>query len=188
MEIPWANIGEFLKAAVPSIIAGIVAWVGIQNWITAKNKLALDLFDRRYAAWSRLSDLIQQRRGEKEPVLQQPIFLVPFTDVQVALSREIGESRFLFGPEVQAQLLVVEKGLTETAHWKTAHDFHPPEHDLAGQKLLTEAVTNWFSHSQRTTEEIDLLGQLVEPYMMVNRIAVNRPAEPFAARFRKRRA
>ncbi|WOB78463.1 hypothetical protein [Brevundimonas nasdae] len=188
MDISWMNIGEFLKAAVPSIIAGIVAWVAIQNWITAKNKLALDLFDRRYAAWSRLSDLIEKRRGEKEPVLQQPVFLVPFTDVQIALGREIKEARFLFGPEVQAQLLVVEKGLTDTAHWKTAHDFVPPEHDLEGQRRLAETIKTWFFHSQKTTKEISILGQLVEPYMMVNQIAVNRPAEPFTARFRKRKA
>jgi hypothetical protein len=53
-QIDWPLLGTILSGTIPITIAAIVAWVAVQQWITAKNKLALDLFDRRFAAWKAL--------------------------------------------------------------------------------------------------------------------------------------
>jgi len=47
-----------LSAAVAPITAAIVAWIAFQQWQTARQKLILDLFDRRFAAYSDFSNSV----------------------------------------------------------------------------------------------------------------------------------
>lgn len=46
------------------LVAAIVAYVAWQQWRTAHNKLAIDLFDRRYALYLKFTDLLAQRHSE----------------------------------------------------------------------------------------------------------------------------
>ncbi|MFN3558925.1 MAG: hypothetical protein ACK4UQ_06520 [Brevundimonas sp.] len=168
MEIPWANIGEFLKAAVPSLIAAIVAWVGIQNWITAKNKLALDLFDRRHTAWRKAVTAI---RAALDEIAESDG--VTNVDVRVhteALQDAIEDCYYLFGKEV-IDALMQYRSMLETAA-------------ISGSKNADAIDASFASMS----ESWHRIFTLVEPYMMLDKIAVNRPAAPLAIMPRNRRA
>lgn len=104
MDITWAIIGEVLKTAVPSIIAGIVAWVGIQNWITAKNKLALDLFDRRIKAWTDLERCFQTALIEAEKTYLDGDEIVIPTSTMIDFARIESNAHWLFGEAVRLKI------------------------------------------------------------------------------------
>lgn len=167
MDISWVNIGEFLKAAVPSIIAGVVAWIGIQNWITAKNKLALDLFHLRHAAWRRAVAAI--RNGLDELAESDGVTDVNLRRHTDALQEAIEDCYYLFGDEVLNALQEYRDLLLKASRMS--------DKDPTVTMAFDEMAGRW-----------NTIFPLVEPYMMLDKIAVNRPTEPFTAWFRKRRA
>jgi hypothetical protein len=165
MAIPWLAIGEFIKAAVPAIIAAIVAWVAVQNWITAKNKLALDLFDRRHAVWRQISEsytvVLKELLEDRE--------LAPF-EVSTGLG-SFGKAKeqafFLFGSDVMKPLGELEMFLFRAGkrpQWVKGED-GGDEVDAA------------FLRSRQTAAAWESLTTAIVPYMMVGHIAVNRPAK-----------
>ena len=48
-DATWLSIAQ---AVGPTIVAVIVAYVAIRQWLTARNKLKLDLFDKRLAIYT----------------------------------------------------------------------------------------------------------------------------------------
>lgn len=99
-EIDWPAVGEALQASVPSMIAAIVAWVGVQQWVTARNKLAMELFDRRFAAWQAYARALEDyltaiTDGRTTDGVLEP---VPTPEGQAFLFAQSG-TRYLFGAD-----------------------------------------------------------------------------------------
>lgn len=171
MEIPWANIGEFLKAAVPSIIAGIVAWVGIQNWITAKNKLALDLFDRRIKAWTDLERCFQAALIEAEKTYLDGDEIVISTSTMIDFARVESNAHWLFGEPVRLKINEVAYRIVAMTAEQADDKFDTSHRTRAAQ--FNNVV------SRPSIIALGQLRRMAEPYMMLDRISVNRPARPF---------
>lgn len=171
MDIPWANIGEVMKAAVPSIIAGIVAWVAVQNWITAKNKLALDLFDRRIKAWNELERCFVTALTEAEKSYIQGDEIVIPNAIMLELARVESNAHWLFGETVRLKISEVGFAIVSMTAEQADDDFDNP--------LRTREAQFNGDVCRPTVRALHQLRRLVEPYMMLDQIAVNRPAKPF---------
>src|SRR5438876_9829505 len=53
----WLAISNFVLSSVIAVVAGYIAW---QQWQTARQKLRLDLFERRYALYDSVVDMINE--------------------------------------------------------------------------------------------------------------------------------
>jgi hypothetical protein len=88
-SIYW-YVTDFLKALTPLVIGLALAYVAFRQWRTAKAKVRLDLFDRRFSVYmgarNLLNDLIGTN-GFKPEVLE-------------AHRSKLAESRFLFSSDV----------------------------------------------------------------------------------------
>ena len=86
-DATWLSIAQ---AVGPTIVAVIVAYVAIRQWLTARNKLKLDLFEKRYdvyiAVVTYLSRLTQGVRITNEHVHE--------------VSFAIAGCEFVFNPEM----------------------------------------------------------------------------------------
>jgi hypothetical protein len=82
------------------VIATFVAFIGAFQWFTAREKLRLDLYDRRFEVYSRTVDLIQATMewSSRDPLMRLEIHRL---FIKAAL-----ESRFLFAndPSIAALL------------------------------------------------------------------------------------
>jgi hypothetical protein len=85
----------YLQALGPLLIGVAVAIVAFLQWRTAKRKLALDLFDKRFAWYSAVKDHLYV------PLNDGPD---PAREAFLAFVRLADEAYFLFGPEIQARL------------------------------------------------------------------------------------
>ena len=94
----WLQVST---ALLPPVIAAGVAFVAYQQWVTARRKLSLDLFDKRFAVFMDIRKLASE-------ALQ----LGALTDV-AAPNEVVAKGRFLFGPEVEAELLVFHAACTK---------------------------------------------------------------------------
>lgn len=179
MEIPWANIGEFLKAAVPSIIAAIVAWVGIQNWITAKNKLALDLFDRRIKAWTDLEHCFQKALNHAHDTYAAGGEIEFPNSTLIDFARIESNAHWLFGETVRQKINEVSARIVAMTAEQAEDDINSPHRTreaIFGNIISLPAVI-----------ALGELRRMAEPFMMLDKISVSRPAKPWTARLRKRR-
>ncbi|WP_029620233.1 hypothetical protein [Pseudorhizobium marinum] len=81
-----------MQALLTPIIAAAVAWIAWQQWQTARHKVMLDLFDRRFAVFMDAREIVShggQRDRLKDPGLPNDI---------------VARGRFLFGSEILDQL------------------------------------------------------------------------------------
>jgi hypothetical protein len=81
---------------VAVFIAAIVAFIAFLQWQTAREKVLLDLFDKRFAVYDELRAAVAQRH---EPTAS--------SDFARAASR----AQFLFGPKVQTFLEEIQQDL-----------------------------------------------------------------------------
>lgn len=171
-EIDWPLVVEAMKIVPPLVIAGIVAWIAYQQWVTAKNKLALDLFDKRFAANKRIIDLMAQRANERVEKADRMIgaYGTPLSD---ELDREIIEARYLFGEAVFQKMIATTDKLESLVRAKSK--LHEINDVLLDDPVLdahmAKISTAWRTVSRLKHEVADL----VEPYMMLDHISVSRP-------------
>jgi len=96
MELPiWLEYAKALGAPVVAVVAAVIAGViAYRQWITARNKLKLDLFDRRLKIYT---DAFAVIKWMAEPDL---------SDRQLIwnLEKSYAESRWLLGEEVTIHL------------------------------------------------------------------------------------
>lgn len=83
----WSAVTAWMTLAT----ALFVAWIAYQQWRTARQKLAVDLFERRAAVYDKVVDAATKVIGPGRPVDDQPFRL---------LHTARSEAQFLFGPEV----------------------------------------------------------------------------------------
>ncbi|MGO1073186.1 hypothetical protein [Lysobacter sp. CA199] len=94
-EPHWtAYVSAIAQPIVALLVACLAAWIAYRQYRTARNKLKLDLFDRRFLVYEAARKALTQAygHGKLEPS-QQFEYL---SSVQAA--------RWLFGPEVQEYL------------------------------------------------------------------------------------
>ena len=85
----WLQVGQILSTAM---IGSIVAWIAWRQWKTAHEKVKLDLFDRRFAVFMDVREIVSQG-GMRER----------FSDHSLP-NEVIARGRFLFGPDILIQL------------------------------------------------------------------------------------
>lgn len=164
-------IAAMISGLIALITAGVVAFIAWRQWRTAKDKLAIDLFDRRHVVWQRgsaaytqaLRELFLEREDGQGSLLPSP-GLAEF-------GRAKEQAYFLFGVEVVKHWTAVEMALfhlgrgigrkREMFEADDAFEARAPENDRYSQ----QAQVGW-----------DELKRAIEPYMMMGHIAVNRPA------------
>lgn len=171
-EIDWSVVLDFVKAVPPILIAGIVGWVAFQQWRTAKDKLALDLFDRRFAAHRAITASMKSWSNEPYRVVENVVFKPP-SEHSIQLNREVAEARFLFGDDVREQLKVVVKLLDDLESAKDALHTYDRESDAEGERKARRMMIA-FSDLAEAQSELD---HRVERYMMLNKISVGKPKE-----------
>lgn len=171
-EIDWLLIVEVVKIVPALVIAGIVALIAYQQWVTAKVKLALDLFDKRFAANKHIRDLMAQRANEKVENVTRMLgaYSTPLSD---ELDREIVEARYLFGEPVFQKMVEVTEALDRVvrANSKLAEINNTVLEDAVFDKLTRDIFSARRNASQLKHE----IAELVEPYMMLDHISVSRP-------------
>lgn len=156
----WAPIiGPAITGLVAIITGGAVAYFAWRNWRTAKDKLAIDLFDRRLANYRAWNLCFQSRRDllAKHGRPGVPLYEIHEwnPDVRVA----VDDSRFLFGEDIHSDIL----GLMSLMD------------DWSGSlAAMSDAATDL---GRQVDKRMYRLGRAVEPYMMLDKIAVNRPAK-----------
>ena len=80
---------------VTAFIAAVVAFIAFLQWQTAREKVLLDLFDKRFAVYEELRSVMGRHLGSG---IDEPAFY--------NFVRTVSRAKFLFGPEVQTFLEV----------------------------------------------------------------------------------
>lgn len=111
MEPHWTT---YLTAMMTPVVACFGAWIAYQQWITARDKLRLDLYDRRLAVYQ---------------VARETLGIV-FTegdlkrDDETAYLQGTVRARWLFGKEIEAYLM--------KEFWPQLADLHCTVSELDG--------------------------------------------------------
>ncbi len=94
----WHGLGEtwfgcrWGQIISTAIIGTIVAWIAWRQWKTAHEKVKLDLFDRRFAVFMDVREIVSQG-GMRDRLSDQGL-----------PNEVVARGRFLFGPEILKQL------------------------------------------------------------------------------------
>ena len=75
------------------LVGGFGAWIAFQQWRTARDKLRLDLFERRSAVVQALREFLRDVTPNGQPT----------ADATIAFHEAIEQGRFLFGDELLLQ-------------------------------------------------------------------------------------
>ena len=77
---------ELLKASTPLVIGILAAYIAYQQWLTARHKLKMELFDRRFKVYQAARDLMDEMTIDASP------------DIELIkrLDRLVPEAEFLF--------------------------------------------------------------------------------------------
>jgi Tfp pilus assembly protein PilN len=134
---------------VTLFVGAVVAGIAFLQWRTAREKVLLDLFDKRFALYEELRSIVGRWLGSG---IDQPAFF----DFTRAASR----SQFLFGPEVQTYLEGRRIDLSREMTSRNIVEPRPPPEDRR-EAVYTELVARKDRLSNFFTD-FDLL---VAPYM-----------------------
>jgi hypothetical protein len=158
-------IAAVISGCIAVLTGGIVGFFAWRQWRTAQDKLALELFDRRFKLWSEfevafVDTLTEARRdycAKRSISLGEPM-IRRLTNIEA-------DSRWLFGPEVVGAMAEVSAALLAIV------GFRALEGDAA-------KPSDAFRHSiaPKAFQAMNILRARIEPYMMMGDIAVNRPA------------
>lgn len=164
-------VAAFISGGIALVTGTIVSFIAWRQWRTAQDKLALELFDKRFECWKKLekslSDYLDAAETRYISGKGRPL---PVSVIHAWTDGE-SDSHWLFGPEVFEMARLVGLRLARVAD-------HSLELDFDGEP---DAKTDRFT--QVICEPVYIafrdLRTLAEPYMMLDKIAVNRPSKPF---------
>jgi hypothetical protein len=134
-------------SGLTAFVAVIVAVIAFLQWVTAREKVRLDLFDKRFAVYDELRAAMSLHLGGDTG----PAFL--------EFARAVSRARFLFGPEVQAFLEDREKDLGREMTLKGLLPQPIPEDQRGETAAELAALLRRHADFRRDFD------QLVAPYM-----------------------
>ena len=79
-----------MTATLTVLVAVVVAIIAFLQWVTARQKVVLDLFDKRFAVYEELREVVGRHVSRGAASIED---MGKFT-------RAAGRAQFLFGPEV----------------------------------------------------------------------------------------
>jgi hypothetical protein len=129
----WTS--DILKGLPAGVVALIVAAISWRQYLVAKAKLKLDLFERRYAifqqTWEILSEVVSHGTREKAYGLATPF------------NNFLPQARFLLGKKIAAYLDIA------SSNWAELHGLEGERTDIAGADLQnniarTTELKGWF--------------------------------------------
>jgi hypothetical protein len=126
---------------VTAFIAAIVAVIAFLQWQTAREKVLLDLFDKRFAVYADLCEVV---RGQ--------IDQTSYFGFKGAASR----ARFLFGPEVQTFLDRTSQDLLETVEQNLKTEPIPEDQRVALQAAQVARADRLSDFSRDFDEKVAL--------------------------------
>lgn len=101
---PGSDLALLAKAAfgllLPMLIAGCVALIAYLQWRTAKNKLALDLFDRRLSVFTMINSAVEEFLSNGRALHPNDASERWKSSPMARFWTHYDSARFLFGPEV----------------------------------------------------------------------------------------
>lgn len=152
-------------ALITGIVIATIAW---RQWKTAKDKLALDLFDRRFDAYKAVLAAIEARQDEirKGDIREQAVDGWPETEALSQFWRESSDARFLFGDDVDDILDLMNENLRDQAK---AHLEFQTKGVPSYEVYMRSVMAMWAL--------TDKLRRTVELYMKMGHISVARPAK-----------
>lgn len=151
------------QTVLVGLIAGLFAW---GQWHTARQKLGLDLFEKRLEAYEKLRDAVLACQLANPPTMQQTF----------ALDRSIHEMRFLFGAETVRLL----RDLSELFFvWRTAESRFERAcaanvRDENRIEQLSNEADNAATAARRASDELD---PLMSPYLRMGQKLPRSPTE-----------
>lgn len=166
--VDWSKTTDIvLRLLLPVVIAGIVAFIAFQQWRTARDKLALDLFDRRFANFQSVHETVRAYlaavRSLKFPDVESEDERARFS----AFWSHYDSARFLFGPDVCDCLDELSERLANFKTVKTA-------------LIMGEVGVSW-THVRDAEFEVDFalseFRNTVARYVSLGHIAVRRMAK-----------
>jgi hypothetical protein len=166
-----AIIAAIINAGVAIATGTVVGYIAWRQSRTARNKLALDLFAERFKAWKSLEKAfgayVEDSNGRYMSVRNRgvdPKILRMWVDAE-------SDTFWLFGPEVFGNTRLVGDHLAELAAC-------PLDEDDQGEPFerLERFETRIAMPAYRA---FVALRSSMEPYMMLDNIAVNRPVGSF---------
>lgn len=165
-------IAAIISASVAVITGTVVGYFAWKQWRVAQDKLALDLFDRRFAIWSRIQLKLAERLKEIHSAHdegKQPHFI---TENLQSLWVAIDDAHFLFGEDVRAALKKVDDAIFSFGG--DSPDSWVDYETTAGRKAKVPAR---HVGQETVTKALRALREAVEPYMAMQKIGVSRPAK-----------
>jgi hypothetical protein len=145
-------------AYITAVIAALVAFIALLQWKTARDKVLLDLFDKRYAIYEDLRIVMSEydRRGTLE---LEKIF--------GKFGRAQARAKFLFGEEVNAYLEQCQLDLIGASNDARRGNSVSPIPEAAEDPVLMRMnrLANFFA----------VLDRLVSPYMSHRQKALGNP-------------
>jgi hypothetical protein len=151
MMCAYSPYGFNMINGMTVFIALIVAFISALQWITARQKVVLDLFDKRFAVYE---DLIRAfpMHGRESPTIED---FANFT-------RAANRAQFLFGPEVAKFLQERLGDLSYITVEDNRKEKTPIPSDVVHQ---TAEQKEYVARLNHMTSFFQDLNTLVEPYM-----------------------
>jgi len=138
------QVAEGIPAGIVALVVGIVgAVIAWRQYQTARAKLKLDLFDRRYgifmATWSHLSSVVQNGPEPKGDASQAFEIIKTFRN-------NVPQAGFLFGEDIERYLDEIHENQMEAWGLRMKYD----QGDLSQQEIVRKTeLTNWFLNEAR---------------------------------------
>jgi hypothetical protein len=154
---PWI---AFLVAIASVCVGALAVWVALRQSKTSRQKLRLDLYDKRFAVFERTLAFYSALLGSAES-LQSDAFESLFRE----FIRAHNESQFLFDPESGIFKLLGQ--MVQRAGASRGFKTHAREADpnavLELHKNFQEALTFWYT-------SMGQLGQAIAPYLNFHKV------------------
>jgi len=166
----WAPV---IAATITGLVtlgtAVVIARIAHRQAETAANKLALDLFEKRFAVWKAL----EKAFGDVFDDARSRYMSMTDRDISAALKEAWIEAEvdghWLFGPEIVAQLRRVGVKLMRLGSI---------ELDLDDEADISERFDRFDDRlATPAAREFAKLRTMIKPYMMLDKIAVARPVK-----------
>lgn len=146
-KIDWAVVAEFSKAMLTPMIAVVTAYIAWQQWKLNKQKLNLDLYDRRLKVYEEvrqiLSIILRDAKASYEDLLK--------------FYRATSEADFLFGPEISEYIEKIYPHGVQLQSWNSQYRDYtqqiPEEYD---HKKVCDGMNSelmWLIHQFEPAKE-----------------------------------